>query len=236
MIIRVCFSLFFFFLLHQKNMAQHRYYREPDADIIKQFRDSANRVVTLDSNSVLKKQFDYVLAFYPEMRLKHIRVKYNLSKKIAYTKPTFSSIFKLPGQREYTVYLSKRTKTTLDSVLVDNLSFNSQLGLIANQVSTIEDLSTGGFFNFIAWYFKQLTRSGKNDIKSDAELKTLEVGLGYQLLAHNRECEEKLQINNWLSTKGYANYFKHYRNRSMKPQKVLNFMSDLPVYVSNTYK
>ena len=41
-----------------------------------------------------------------------------------------------------------QTKTTLDSVLLNNLSFNAQLGLIANQVSVIEDMSTGGFFNF----------------------------------------------------------------------------------------
>ncbi len=170
------------------------------------------------------------------MRVKNILVKYTKSSTIVKVKPKFASIFKMPGQRVYTVYFSKRTKTTLDSVLLNNLSFNAQLGMIANQVSVIEDLSTGGFFNFISFYFKQLSRKGKYTIKSEAELKTLEVGLGYQLLALNRESEEKLQISNWTTTKGYSNYFKHYRNRSMKPQKVINFMNDLPVYVSHSYK
>ena len=170
------------------------------------------------------------------MRLKSIRVKYTNSATIVKTKPQFSSIFKLPGQRAYTITFSKQTRTTLDSVLLGNLSFNAQLGLIANQVSIIEDMSTGGFFNFIAFYVKQLSRKGKKSIVKEAELKTLEVGLGHQLLALNREYDEKLRISNWSTTKGYANYFKHYRGQSMKPQKVLNFMNDLPVYVSNNYK
>jgi len=229
--------LFFLFVfLSTESNAQYLYYKNPDAPIIGQFRDSARRVVNIDSNSLLKKQFDYVLKFYPKMRVKNIQVKYTKSPIAVKTKPKFGSIFKLPSQRVYTIYFSKQTKTTVDSVLLGNLSFNAQLGMIANQISVIEDMATGGFFNFVGFYFKQLSRKGKNSIKSEAELKTLEVGLGYQLLEFNRESEEKLQISNWATTKGYANYFKHYRNQSMRPKKVINFMNDMPAYVSHSYK
>ncbi|PBQ31454.1 hypothetical protein CNR22_06650 [Sphingobacteriaceae bacterium] len=236
MIKRVVILLVFFFFLSQENHAQFLYYKSPDSQTVSQFRDSANRVNNIDSNSLLRKQFNYVLKFYPKMRVKTIQVKYTKSSTIAVTKPKFGSIFKLPHQRSYTIYFSKQTKTTMDSVLLNNLSFNAQLGMIANQVSVIEDMATGGFFNFIGWYFKHLGRKGKKEILQEAEQKTLEVGLGYQLLAYNKECEEKLQISNWQSTKGYGNYFKHYRNMALRPQKVSNFMTDLPVYVSNNYK
>ena len=236
MIQRVCLFVFLVFFISFKNNAQHRYYKSVSADIVKQFRDSANRVSNLDSNSLLRKQFNYVLAFYPKMRVKNILVKYNTSSSIARVKPKFASIFKLAGQRVYTIYFSKQTKTSLDSVLLDNLSFNPQLGLIASQVSIIEDLSTGGIFNLLGFHFKQLTVKGKKEIKEEAELKTIEVGLGYQLLALNYQYEEKLEISNWVSTKGYSNYFKHYRGQSMKPQKVINFLNDFPIYVSNNYK
>ncbi|WP_317898609.1 hypothetical protein [Aurantibacillus circumpalustris] len=232
--------LFFIFVsllfLSQNSSAQHQYYKNVTPDITKQFNDSANRVSNLDANSLLRKQFDYVLKFYPKMRVKNILVKYNKSSSIARVKPKFASIFKLPGQRVYTVYFSKQTKTTLDSVLLDNLSFNPQIALIANQISVIEDLSTGGFFNFLGFYVKQLTIKGRKGVKEEAELKTIEVGLGYQLLELNKEYEQKLEINNWVSTKGYSNYFKHYRGQSMKPQRVLNFLNDFPIYVSNSYK
>lgn len=226
--------LFFFFPKHYR--AQYLYYKNPDVQMIRRFSDSANRVSNIDSNSLLRKQFNYVLKFYPKMRVKCIIVKYTTSSTVVDVRPKFGSIFKLPGQRTYTIYFSKKTKTTLDSALLNNLSFNAQLGMIANQVSVIEDMATGGFFNFMGWYFKHLTRNGRKKIIKEAELKTLEVGLGHQLLAFNKESQEKLQINNWLTTRGYANYFKHYRNQAMKPQKVINFMNDLPVYVSNNYK
>lgn len=236
MIKRVFIFFVFLFFMSLANHAQFLYYKNPDAQTVSLFRDSANRVNNIDSNSLLRKQFNYVLKFYPKMRVKNIRVKYTKSSTIVETKPKFGSIFKLPQQRIYTVYFSKQTKTTMDSVLLTNLSFNAQLGMIANQVSVIEDMSTGGFFNFIGWYFKHLSRKGQKDIIKEAELKTLEVGLGHQLLAYNKECDDKLQISNWQTTKGYGNYFKHYRNMALKPQKVSNFMSDLPVYVSNNYK
>jgi hypothetical protein len=236
MILRLLCTFGLIVLFIQQNFAQHIYYKNPDATVIKQFRDSARRVVNIDSNSLLKKQFDYILKFYPKMLVKNIVVKYTASKSVVKTKPKFSSIFKMPNQRVYTVSFSKHTKSTLDSVLIDNLSFNSQLGLIANQVSLIEDMSTGGFFNFIAFYFRHITRNGRKRLYADAEHKTLEVGLGYQLLAYNKESEENLRIENWTNTKGYSNYVKHYRNMTMQPQMILNFISDLPIYVSKHYK
>lgn len=216
--------------------AQTIYYKNPDQKMITQFHDSANRVINIDSNSLLKKQFDYILKFYPKMLVKNIVVKFNFKKDVVKIKPQFASIFKMPSQRVYTIYFSKGTKSTLDSVLLENLSFNSQLGLIGTHMSMIEDLSTGGFFNFLGWYLKHLSHRGSKRIRAEAERRTLEVGLGYQLLAWNTETNLKLQIDNWMDTKGYSNYFKHYKNREMKPQLILNFIHDMPVYQNNVYQ
>ena len=148
----------------------------------------------------------------------------------------FSSIFKSPVQRVYKITFSKGTNSTLDSVVLENLTFNSQIGLIAHQISIIEDMSTGGFFNFVAFYFKNLTHAGIKRIYLDAEEKTIEVGLGYQLLDLNKENLENLKIENWTDTKGYTNYMRHYKNRPMKPSRVINFINDMPVYVAHPYK
>ncbi len=228
--------LFLFVLIVGNYKAQHLYYKNPDSRIIMTFRDSTNRLMNVDTGSLLARQFSYVLKFYPNLQVKNIVIQFKPSSKTVHTKPKFGAIFKLPEQRVYSVTFSRGTGTTLDSILIDNLSFNSQLGLIANQVSIVEDLATGGFFNFVGWYIKHLTHSGSKKILTDAEEKTLEVGLGYQLLSYNKECEEKLKIENWNSTKGYTNYMRHYRNRAMKPQLIINLMNDLPVYVSKTYK
>lgn len=229
-------NIIFLLLAFTQVKAQYIYYKNPGPSVVKQFSDSANRVIGIDSNSLLKKQFNYILKFYPKMLVKTIRIEFNMKEDVVKVKPKFSSIFKMPSHRIYTIYFSKGTKSTLDSVLLENLSFNSQLGLLATQVSVIEDLSTGGFFNFLGWYFKHTSHKSMKKIRSVAERRTLELGLGYQLLALNKELNEKLKIDNWTTTKGYANYMHHYKNREMKPQTILNLMTDLPVYRNNVYK
>lgn len=238
MIRHLSFLTGFLFFSLINGHAQHLYYKTVDPQLLTSFYDTAHRVIlkNLDSTNILKKQFDYVLKFYPKMLVKNIVVDFKKSSSVAKTRPKFSSVFKSPVQRVYKITFSKNTNSTLDSVLLQNLSFNSQIGLIAHQISMIEDLSTGGFFNFVAFYFKNLSHAGMKRIYLDAEEKTLEVGLGYQLLDLNKENLENLKIENWTDTKGYTNYMRHYKNRPMKPSLVINFINDMPVYVAHPYK
>ncbi|MDI1356249.1 MAG: hypothetical protein PSX36_15135 [bacterium] len=225
-------------LLISQVSAQGLYYKNPGREIVGQLNDSAKRVVFRSTlkDTILVHQFNYVLKFYPHMLAKNIIVDFKRSSNVVRTRPYFFSIFKTPAQRVYHITFSNSTKSTLDSVVIGNLSFNSQLGLIGSQMGLIDDMSTGGFFNFLSFYFKSHSAKGKNQLHNAAEERTLDVGLGYQLLSYNEECINKLQIDNWMSTIGYANYIKYYRNRPMKPEKVQNFIGDLPVYITHSYR
>ncbi len=238
--IRPASGLYFFCFLAWalSGFSQHIYLKHPEPDFVKSFSDPKYRVaiVNPDSSSILEHQYAYLLKFYPNLLLKTIKVKFVNSKHPFKIKPKFSSIFKAPLQREYRVYYGKSTNSTMDSVLLNNLSFNSQLGFISVQLSTIEDLSTGGFFNFLYWYARNWSKKGRRKIYHDAEHRSLELGMGYQLYDYNTEFFQRLQIDNWQSTKGYSTYMHHYRNLPMKPALILNLISDLPVYMSNAYK
>ena len=236
--IRTLFVFGIMFLLLSPGNSQTIFYKNPKPEMVSLVGDSAKRVIiqTIKKDTVLLHQFNYVLQFYPHMQVKNIIVDFKKSRYVVRTRPYFFSIFKAPSEQVYHVTFSNSTKSTLDSVLIGNLSFNSQLGLIASQVSLIDDLSTAGFFNFLGYYFKQNSARGKNKLHRDAEERTLDVGLGYQLLSYNEECIDKLKIENWMSTIGYANYIKYYRNRPMKPENVMNFINDLPVYITHSYK
>lgn len=225
------------FILWQSH-AQQLYYRNPDSTLMRNFTDSLNRIAlsNTDSNSLLKYQFNYILKFYPNMLVKNILIETKEARDVVKTKPIFSTILKSPDQRVYKITFSKSTKSTLDSVMIDNLSFNSQLGLIAKQIAKIDELSTSGFWDFTAWYFRHLTRRGRNRIEANAEKKTLEIGLGYQLLALNQEIVEKLNIDMWKSVKGYTSYVKYTKNAAMKPNLINDFINDLPVYITKEYK
>jgi len=216
--------------------SQHRFYRTVTASIVSEFQDSANRIITQAEDSLLKKQLAYTLSFFPELTCKNILVDYRFSKFTVRSRPFSGSVLRMPSHRRYKMTFSKSTFSIMDSVLIQNLSFNSQIGLLAVQLSLIEDVSTGGLFNLLEFYFKSLSPKGRNKLYRDAEVRCLELGLGHQLLSYNLEFSEKLKIENWQSVIGYDNYIRYYRNRSMKPDLVRTFLNDLPVYIQNSYR
>jgi hypothetical protein len=216
--------------------SQYIYYKEVTPKVVSAFKDSADKILIFRKDTMLRHQFAYVLKFFPGMPLDYMMVDFRDSKHIANTRPTFFSIFKAPAKRTYKISLSSGTGSTIDSAIFQNLSFNAQIGLIANQVSMVEDLSAGGFFNFLSFYTQRLSAKGKNRLYRLAEEKTIDVGLGHQLLAYNIDFIEKLKIEKWLSTIGYATYARFYRNRPMKIELIRTFINDLPVYIQHQYK
>lgn len=218
--------------------AQHKYYKVVTPAITAEFKDTLKKIVfkTPDNAAENAPVFNFILRFYPNLLFKTLNVYSKPSKKITKIKPGFFSIFKSPENRTYKLYFSSNTNSTVDSVLLKSLSFNSKVGLIGKQISIMQDLSTTHFFGFIGWYFKHLSKKAINKTIYDAEFKMLEVGLGYQLLSLANETNEKLKIEKWKTPKGYATYIKQTEGRYMPPGTIQNFINDLPVYVSNQYK
>lgn len=234
--IPITFLLLFIF---KTTFAQHQYYKFLTPAITSEFKDTANKIsyrIADSLNAPYTPIVSYVLKFYPNILFSSVKIYFKPSKKIAKIKPTFSSIFKAPQNRTYKLYFSTQTNTTLDSVLLKTLTYNSKVGLIAKQLSHMQDLSTTHFFGFIGWYFKKLSRKAVNKMEYDAEFKTIESGLGYQLLNLANENNEKLKIEKWKGTTGYSNYIKQSEGKYMSPETILNFINDMPIYVSNQYK
>ena len=226
------------FFVFKSSVGQHQYYKIVTPAIANEFRDTTKKIIfkTTDSTVDYIPTFNYVLRFYPNMLFKNVKVYLKPSQKITKIKPTFSSIFKAPQNRTYKLYFSTLTSTTQDSVLLKTLTYNSKVGLIAKQVSHLQDMSTTHFFGFIGWYFKHLSRKAVNKMEYDAEFKTLESGLGYQLLSLANENGEKLKIEKWKGTVGYSAYIKQTEGKYMSPETINNFINDMPIYVSSQFK
>jgi len=220
------------------NIAQHQYYKIVTPQIVSEFTDTTKKIVfkTIDSSQNYMPIFNYVLRFYPTMLFKNVKVYIQPLQTVTKIKPTFLSIFKAPQNRTYKFYFSTFTNTTQDSVLLKTLSFNSKVGLVAKQISHMQDMSTTYFFGFIAWYFSKSSHKKINKMEYDAELKTLEAGLGHQLLYLTKENNNKLQIDKWKSPVGYSKYVKQTEGKFMSIETIYNFINDMPIYVSQHYK
>lgn len=227
-----------FCMIGVKSHGQQIYFKYVDQEKINQFADTSHKVKTIkkDSTADYSNHFKYALKFYPKIQYGQIDVVIKPSKNPAHTKPTFMCLFQPPQNRRYKVYLSSGTQSELDSVILKNLDANSQMGVVARQVAQIEDLSTSGFFDILGWYFKQISHRARKKIIHECELRALENGFGYQLLAISKDDEEKLQIEKWKNAKAYGYYAKEYKNVYMASDVIRNFINDLPIYVSQDFK
>jgi len=227
----------FCLVLSGQSVAQHIYYKKISIDSLKQFKDTSSRLVFVKKDSTLnfENHFNYILRFFPTMEYRKISVILKRGKRVARIKPTFMCYFLAPKNRHYKMYFSTDCKSTLDSVILKNLQLNSQLGLIARQMGYVWDLSTDGFFDILGWHFKQMARKSRKKLEHENELKVLENGCGYQMIALSKDEEEKLKIQNWTNPRAYTHYVRHYKNEFMSPGGILNFIKDMPVYVSHKY-
>ncbi len=219
-------------------ISQNIYHKHLDSLVIRQFADTTNNIAFKNKDSLMDftNYFKYVLRFFPKMKYQNIEVIFKPSQHVSKVKPTFKCFFQSPDKRRYKIYFSNKCNSTLDSIILNNLDVNSQVGLIALQVGNIEDLSTDGFFDLLAWRFKQLSRKAKKKLAYENELRLLEFGLGYQILSLSKDVEEKLRIENWKNAKAYTKYVKSDKNKFMPQSTISNFIRDMPVYASHPYK
>lgn len=227
-----------FLFFCQSLSAQHLYYKYVKQEILIHFADTSHKInfVNADTTVDYTNHIKYILRYYPNLKYENIEVIFRKSQTIAKAKPTFKCLFLAPEKRRYKIYFSNSCKGALDSVKLSKLETNSQLGLIARQIGHLYEFSTNGFFDLLGWHFKQLSRNSKKKLEYDNELRVIEQGCGYQLLSLSKYETEKLVIENWKDANAYSKYVKRDKDKFMSPETIMNFISDMPVYVSHQYK
>ncbi|MBK9282808.1 MAG: hypothetical protein IPM51_00645 [Sphingobacteriaceae bacterium] len=220
--------------------AQYIYYKSMPEDSLILFKDSVSKLQFIYKDTSYKKDytlhFNYVMRFFTKIEYNKIKVIFKKSKRVTHVKPSFWCFFQAPENRTYKVIFSTKSNPTLDSVLLHNLHFNSQLGMIASEMGNVKELSTDGFFNLVGWHFRQLSRRSRKKIDHDNDMKVLEIGCGYLLLALSMEEEVKLHIDRWHNARAYAHYFRHYQNHFMSAEAIKGYIKDMPVYVTHKYR
>jgi hypothetical protein len=230
--ILICFTLLCF-----NAKAQHIYYKRLNDSILKSLPDSTQKIkfVGLDSN-LYRSHINYILRFYPTLKYRKIIVKAVSKGSPLAARPTFWSIFKRAEKRDYLITVSKSTHSTIDSILLSKLSLNSQIGVLAHEMSHIYDYSTDHFFHFVILFLNHASRKKMNEFEYSTDKVTVEQGLGYPLLSWSSEVITKLKIENWQGVKGYEAYKRNTDERYMKPETIQHFITDFPIYVQMQYK
>jgi hypothetical protein len=137
------------------------------------------------------------LSYFPELKDVPIEFRFKDIHTTMSARPKFRSVFKSSSQREYLITINNKPREE-KGVLLDELSFNAQIGIMAHELAHLVDYSKKssarlllcGTYYITSEYFHQ-------NLERKTDLIVIERGLGLQLfdfsdyvINHSDACDQ----------------------------------------------
>jgi hypothetical protein len=197
------------------------------AGIPQEVKGDSTSAITDSSKHFSKKwenQSRIALSYFPELKGIHIGFVEKVRSAPLATTPTFRSLFRRHEKRTYKVIISRKTLKMLDSILLKNLSFDAQVGVIGHELSHITDMKRFGFFGFIKHAFHYtFSRSYGDRFEFGTDRICIQHGMGLYLLAWSREVRKKLHKKQFFQEKSTDDMPERYMN----PETILKEMEKM---------
>ena len=173
-------------------------------------------------DSTYKQQISGALLFYPE--LKDVKIKFKIKKTIVplSARPRVWATFQKPKNRKYLIVISSASIGKLEPILLKNLSFNAQVGVLGHEISHIADFNQRKGLYFVKLLFMQFSKKAMDIFENNTDKRTIEHGLGYQLLAWSTEVRQNLKIKEWG---GATKNGIQERERYMSPETIMGLVN-----------
>lgn len=123
------------------------------------------------------------LAHYPELREVPIEFRLVQAQSPFVSRPTVvSTLFRSAKKRHYLVLISTRSKGWLGDILIDDLPFEAQVGVLGHELAHTVDFVNRSFFNMLWVPIGNLSASYLNKFEYATDQRAIEHGLGCNLL------------------------------------------------------
>ncbi|MDX2189791.1 MAG: hypothetical protein SFY32_07995 [Bacteroidota bacterium] len=192
--------------------------------------DTAGLFKAFGKNKILPKaneqQALLALSFYPE--LINTKIEFRLVDDIVplTTTPIWWQIVKSGKNRTYLILISFKSNKLLTPILLENLEYNAQIGVLAHELSHVVEFQEWNFFNFIYHILMNLSSKYVDTFEYNTDKRTISHGLGYQLRAWSVDTRKKLDLSKFISEEDINNG----RERYMNPETIDKLMLTNPLY------
>ncbi|MGL4599589.1 MAG: hypothetical protein ACRCYO_18840 [Bacteroidia bacterium] len=196
------------------------FYRDSIPVYLAAEKHTANKLIPTEYEAVIK----IALLYFPE--LEQTAIEFRVKKQVAplSARPKIWSIFAKSKKRKYIISISNETIEKLNGILLSNLSFNAQIGVIGHELSHIVEYDSKRGIYFVGLALRHLSRKSMDRFEYNTDKRCIEHKLGYQLLSWSEEVRMKLKQEKW----GGAN--KPKRERYMNPETIREWMKKMPIY------
>jgi len=186
-----------------------------------------NKIWEMDSIFGVKKfiipkyrlQILIALSFFPELKDVQIDFAYKNINTTMQCQPTINSLLK-DSKREYIIYINNNKD--FSGVLIDDVPFNAQIGLIGHEIAHVIDFEKGNRKDVISRGLDYLNESSKREYEFFVDSLTIAYGLGWQLYDW-----ASFSLNNSKSTQEYKDF---KRRVYMTPELILEQIKREKIY------
>jgi hypothetical protein len=162
------------------------------------------------------------LNFYPELnntRIKFIRKK---ARSPLSTRQSVFNIFRKKSKRIYIITISTKTNKRIAPILLDSLSFNAQIGVLGHELSHVSAFAKMSAWQYAKFLLSQIKKANVDAAENQTDKRTIDHGLGYQLLDWSKEVRKKLNILKW----GGSEIVSSEKERYMNPESIIDYMKN----------
>lgn len=169
------------------------------------------------------------LSYFPE--LKDAKIKFRIKNKTTplATRPSFTGMFRSAKKRTYIITISKKNISYLDTILLQNLNYNAQIGVLGHELCHVSDFINKGFGSMCQVAIGHFSKKHVDRFEFNTDRSCIYHGLGYQLLAWSINVRENLKSSSWLGAATLPP--DSTRERYMNPTTIERIITTHPRYL-----
>src|SRR4249919_219831 len=118
------------------------------------------------------------LSYFPELKDVHIVFRIKKAYSDLTTKPNFAGVFKRKDHRSYIITISNETIDTLKPLLLQNLTFEQQVGVIGHELSHVVDFNSNNFPQTIGVGIGHISKKYLDKMEFNTDRICIQHGLG----------------------------------------------------------
>ena len=220
------FNLFLFLIMSVGNTYSQTIFKEfkrDSAALYFPFAVLQNKEIPFQYDTLVR----IALKYYPELENTKIRIRIKKQSSPLTARPKLFAIFRNASKRKYIITISNKVDSRFSTILLNNLSYNSQIGVIGHELGHITDYNKRNGIYFIKTLFMNLNKSKIDRFEYNTDMRCIEHGLGYQLLSWSKEVRLKLNLIQW---KGIKYLEAKGQERYMNPESIVKLMDKNKIY------
>lgn len=193
------------------------------AELRKEF--SANKIIPL----VYETQILITLSYFPELKNTAIEFRLKKTNTPLSSRPKFLGLLQSAKTRKYIITISESSNSKLEPILLKNLNFNAQIGVLGHELSHVSDYMTKGFSKMTNLLLIEIFSKRQVDLfERNTDLICINHGLGYQLLDWSSSVRQNLKIDNWRGANNIK--FKSKKERYLNPETIIQYIHSIAIY------